>query len=122
MAFAQVGMGLLALAGVFAVLGIAGSLLTPVVPTLLVLQLPKILFGIAAVAVGVGVLAFSAGLAALATSGVAGATAIRILYQHSLVWCQQYVQVLVDALVTFAKLIAEAAPAIGQAFTAIFWP
>ena len=115
----QVGIGLLALAGVFGVLALAGYLLTPVIPTLLGLAAALVLVGIATVAVGVGVLAFSAGLTALAASGAVGAAAITLLVSTFLGLLPAIATSLVNTLVLFAQLIAEAAPAIGQAFTTI---
>ena len=70
------GIALLGIAGVFTIIGLAGAILTPVVPTLLGLGAAMLLIGVAALGIGVGLLAFSAGLAALAVSGAAGAAAL----------------------------------------------
>lgn len=72
MSLAEIGKGLLALAGAFTVLGIAGAVLGPMVPAILGLSGALALLGVAVAACGVGILAFSAGLA----SGVAGVTAL----------------------------------------------
>ncbi|NBI91917.1 phage tail tape measure protein [Lachnospiraceae bacterium] len=72
----EIGKGLLALAGAFTVLGIAGAVLGPMVPAILGLSGALALLGVAVAACGVGILAFSAGLASLAVSGVAGVTAL----------------------------------------------
>ena len=76
MSLAEIGKGLLALAGAFTVLGIAGAVLGPMVPAILGLSGALALLGVAVAACGVGILAFSAGLASLAVSGVAGVTAL----------------------------------------------
>lgn len=76
MSLAEIGKGLLALAGAFTVLGIAGAVLGPMVPAILGLSGALALLGVAVAACGVGILAFSAGLASLAVSGVAEVTAL----------------------------------------------
>lgn len=76
MNLAEIGKGILALAGAFTVLGIAGAVLGPMVPAILGLSGALALLGVAVAACGVGILAFSAGLASLAVSGVAGVTAL----------------------------------------------
>lgn len=76
MSLAEIGKGLMALAGAFTVLGIAGAVLGPMVPAILGLSGALALLGVAVAACGVGILAFSAGLASLAVSGVAGVTAL----------------------------------------------
>ena len=67
-----IGVGLLAMAGVFTVLGVAGLLLAPVVPVLLGLSGAIALLGVGSLALGGGLLLLSTGLAALAASGAAG--------------------------------------------------
>lgn len=57
--------GLVTLVGVFVILGAAGILLTPLVPTLLGLGLAIALFGVGLAAAGAGVFLFATGLTAL---------------------------------------------------------
>lgn len=114
-----IGKGLLTLAGAFAVLGIAGLLLTPLVPTLLALGVSVTLLGIGMVAAGAGVLLFSAGLTALAVSGAVGAAAaVGII--TTLAGAIPIVMAQVGAgLVAFANVIAHAAPAFIGAISAV---
>lgn len=72
MSLETIGIGLLAMAGVFTVLGIAGALLTPVVPVLLALAGVFALLGVGTLALGAGLTVAATGLAALAASGAAG--------------------------------------------------
>ena len=72
MSLETIGIGLLAMAGVFTVLGIAGALLTPVVPVLLALAGVFALLGVGTLALGVGLTVAATGLTALAASGAAG--------------------------------------------------
>lgn len=69
LSLAQVGTGLLALAGAFTVVGVAGALLTPVIPAILGLAAAMGILGIACVAIGAGLLAFGTGLSLVAASG-----------------------------------------------------
>jgi tape measure domain-containing protein len=77
--FASMGLGEIVkslgmLAGVFAVIGLAGYLLAPVVPAILGLAGSIALLGVGVLAAGVGVLALAAGITALgAALGIAGA-------------------------------------------------
>jgi len=76
----QVGIALLAIAGVLIILGVAGSVLAPVVPILLLLAGAMLLIGVAALAFGIGVLAAAAAIGilaiAIATLAALGGTAI----------------------------------------------
>ena len=71
----SIGKGLTALAGAFTVIGIAGALLTPLIPTLIGLAGAMALFGAATLGLGVGMAAIAWAFTALATAGAAGATA-----------------------------------------------
>lgn len=66
LSIAQIGVGLLALAGSFAVLGLAGALLAPLVPAIIALAGAVALIGLAAALAGAGVSLFATGLATLA--------------------------------------------------------
>lgn len=115
MSITEIGIGLLALAGVFLLLGIAGYALTPVIPTLLGLAASMILIGIATMGVGVGIMLFSAGLATLAVSGTAAAVAIVSMISILLGIIPLVVKSLVDAIILFGKLIIEATPVVKDA-------
>lgn len=71
MSLEGVGIALLALAGAFTVLGLAGLLLTPVVPTLLALSGVIVLLGLGAMAAGAGLAMIGTGIGAIAIA-VAG--------------------------------------------------
>lgn len=68
--------GLVALGGAFTVIGVAGALLSPIVPAILGLAGAMALLGVAVAGIGVGLLAGAAGLTALAAAGVASAATI----------------------------------------------
>jgi tape measure domain-containing protein len=115
MSLEQVGIGLLALAGVFTVLGLAGLVLTPVVPTLLGLAIAVGLLGIAVLAAGVGVGAFAAGLALLATVGVAGGAALSAVLLAIAAVLPTLAIAAGIAIIAFARTIKAGAPIIFEA-------
>ena len=119
MSLAEIGKGLLMLAGVFVVLGLAGLVLTPIVPTLLGLGIAVGLLGVGMLAAGAGVLAFSVGLTALAAAG-AGATAAIVAIVSGLIGLIPTVMEQIGlGLVAFAGVIAQSGPAILGAITAV---
>lgn len=119
MNIAQIGIALLAIAGIFIVLGIAGYLLGPVVPILFALGAAMLLMGLAALAFGAGVMILASGLALLAVSGIAGATALVAMIGILLGIIPIVVAAIVGGIILFAKLIAEGAPVIGEALKAL---
>lgn len=75
--------GLVTLAGAFTILGVAGAVLSPLLPTIIGLAGAFALVGVSVLAIGGGLLAAGTGLSALAvgftalaTAGAAGATAV----------------------------------------------
>jgi tape measure domain-containing protein len=71
MSIEQVSIALLAIAGALTILGIAGSILTPVAPTIAIVAISLLAIGAAALAVGLAIGAVGAGLASLALGIVA---------------------------------------------------
>lgn len=91
-----IGKGLLAIAGVFTVLGVAGFALAPVVPTLSILAGVIMALGVGCLAAGAGITLFAGGLAALAVVGTAGVAAITGVVKH-----------IADSIASIAKGIAK---------------
>lgn len=115
----EIAKGMVVLAGAFLIIGVAGALLTPVIPTLLGLGLAITLLGVGMAAAGIGLLAFATGLTALAASGAAGAAAI-VGIVASLVGVIPMVMTQIGlGLIAFAKAIATAGPAIEGAITVV---
>jgi tape measure domain-containing protein len=119
MPLSEIGIALLALAGVFTVLGIAGVVLTPVVPVLLGLGAAMLLIGVGAALVGAGLLAFSTGLLAIAAGGTAAAIGIVAFITTLLGLLPVIAKTLIDTLIVFAKGIKRAAPEVAAAITAL---
>ena len=119
MSWGSIAKGLVMLAGAFAVIGIAGLVLTPLIPSLIGLGVAISLLGAGAALAGVGVFLFAAGFTALAASGAAGAAVI-IGIVKSLLGLLPMVVTQVGAIVlAFAKVIQTAGPAIVKAITVV---
>lgn len=123
LSLAQVGIGLLALAGAFAVLGIAGLLLTPVVPVLLGLAGAIAILGLGAMAAGIGITMFATGLATLVAVGAAGGMALVEVLRQLINLLPEFGGKLAEAFVSFVVAIGEAVPqmitAVGQMISGI---
>ena len=76
MSWESIGKGLITIAGAFAVVGIAGALLTPLIPTLLGLAAAFTLFGVSVALFGAGLTLIGVGITAIATALTASATSI----------------------------------------------
>lgn len=112
MSWGGIAKGLVAIAGAFTIIGLAGIILAPVVPAILALAGAVALLGVAALAFGAGVVLLGAGITSLAVALAAGVTAI---VDGVLV----ILEGLGKALVLIFQAIVEAAPMIGQAIAAV---
>jgi len=119
MSWEEMGKGLLMLAGVFLVLGVAGAVLTPVVPTLIGLGAAILLLGVGTLAAGVGLLAFSAGLTALSIAGVAGTAALVGAIAALAGLIPLVLQQVAIGILRFAEIIGTGGPAITAALTTV---
>lgn len=119
MAWGDVGKGLLILAAALTVLGVAGLVLAPVVPVLLGLGIAIGLLGLAMIAAGVGVLAFATGLAIVAKLGAASADNIKAIVTTLLDLLPLMATKLGEAVIAFAKIIANGGPAIVNAISTV---
>lgn len=83
MSWKAIAKGLISLAGAFTIIGVAGAVLSPIVPSILALAGAFTLIGVGIAATGAGLLAaglglqaLAVGLTAIAAAGTAGATAL----------------------------------------------
>lgn len=113
----QIGIGLLALAGAFAVLGVAGLVLSPVVPVLMALGGAIALLGVGCMAAGAGIALFATGLATLATVGVAGGLALAEVFRQLINLIPELGTKMAEGLVNFATALAQAIPQLTAAAT-----
>ena len=126
MTWEEIGKGLLTLAGAFAVIGIAGLLLTPLIPSILALAGAIALVGLAVLGIGagltlagIGITAIATGFTALATAVGAGATAIVAGLTVIIVGVANLIPLvctkIAEGIVMFAGAIALGIPAICEA-------
>jgi len=122
--------GLISIAGAFTIIGVAGAVLTPLVPTILALSGAFALIGVGVLTIGAGLLAAGTGLSALAigftalaTAGAAGATAIVAALTVIVTGIASLIPAVLtkvgEGLVAICKVIAAGAPAIGEAVKAV---
>ena len=123
MSWESIAKGLLAIAGAFAILGVAGAALGSLVPVILSLSGAIALLGLGAVAIGAGLLLISAGIAALATALSVGATVIAaglaVIINGLLELVPAIVKAIGRAIVALCEVIAESATSIGKAVEAL---
>ena len=130
MSWESIAKGLVALAGAFTVIGVAGLVLTPLVPTILALSTALALLGVGVVGIGVGLVAAGAGLSAIAVGVTAlvvaigsGATAIVASLTVIITGIANLIPTVIgkigEGIVEFCKVIANGAPAIGDAMKAV---
>ena len=126
MSWTAIVKGLVSLAGAFTVIGVAGAVLTPLVPTIFGLSGAMALIGVAVLGLGAGLLAAGTGLSAiavgftaLAAAGTAGATAVVASLTVIITGIADLIPAIVakigEAIVEFCKVIANSAGEIGNA-------
>lgn len=111
--------GLVALAGIFVILGVAAYVLTPLSPVIVALAGSIALLGLAVLAVGVGVLAFAVGLSILATAGAGASLVLTALVLSMISLIPLVMTAIGEGIVAFARVIATAGPQITQAMTVV---
>ena len=120
MSWESIAKGLVALAGAFAVVGIAGALLTPLVPSILSLSAAFALFGVSILGIGAGMALLGVGFTVLATSAAAGATALvaalTIITTGVASLIPELISILGDAIAGLCTVIIECSPMIVDAF------
>lgn len=119
MTWEEIIKGLVGLAGVFVIIGVATLALAPLVPVIFSLAAAIALLSLSVLAAGVGVLAFATGLTILAAAGTAAVAAV-VGIVAGLVGLIPYVmEQIALGLIAFAKVIAVSGPAILEAITTV---
>lgn len=119
MSWTDILQSLVELAGLFAILAVAGVLLAPVVPVLVALGGAITLLGIGTLTAGAGILLLSAGLTALSIAGGAGTAAMVLLVTSLLTLIPLAAKELAQGLIVFAQTVGQGAPVIAKAFVSI---
>ena len=119
MDLAGVGIALLAMGGAFTILGLAGLLLTPLVPTLFALSAVIVLLGIGASACGAGLVLIGTGIGLLGAA-VAGSGMLIVAFIAELVKLIPLIGTkLAEGFVNFGVVLASNAPVIVEAITTL---
>lgn len=111
-----IGIALVALAGTFAVIGIAGLVLSPLAPTLVILAAAIALLGVACLAVGAGLTGFAAGLGALIAVASTGVTSVISIFKALIELIPYTLKKFGEGVIELAKVISVGAPTIAKAF------
>ena len=130
MSLEEIIKGLVAMAVAFGVLGVAGAVLKPLVPTILGLAASFALIGAATLGIGAGLTLVGAGLSAIAVgisavamAGAGGATAIAAALTVIITSVASMIPAVVtkigEGIIAFCNVIAEGAPAIDRAIKAV---
>lgn len=123
MSWESIGKGLLALAASLTIIGVAGALLTPVIPSILGLAAAIALIGVGTLAAGIGITAFAAGLSALAVGATALVASLSVVVTGIIATVSAFVEGIIigfgNGIVALCKVIADASPAIAEAILAV---
>ena len=122
--------GLVSLAGAFAIIGVAGAVLSPIVPSILALAGAFTLIGVGVAATGAGLLAaglglqaLAIGLTAIAAAGTAGATALVAAFAVIITGVADLIPAvlvkLAEGIAQFCVALAGAAPQIVESLVTI---
>ena len=120
MSWGEIAKGLVALAGAFAVIGIAGLLLSPLIGPILALAGAFALLGIGMLGIGAGLVLISAGITALGVALAAGTTSIiaglTVIVSGILELIPTIARIIGEGIVEIAKVIGEYAPQLAESF------
>lgn len=115
----SIAKGLLALAGAFTVLGVAGLLLTPLIPSILALSGALALTGAGLALAGAGALAFATAFAIITATGAAGVAVLAAMLNVIIDAIPATLKAFGVGIVEFIKIIGSAGPEFTKAFSAI---
>ena len=119
MKWSEIAKGLVMLAGVFVVFGVAGLALAPLVPVLLALGIAIAAMGVGMLAAGAGMALFGVGLTAVSVAGSAAVAVLIGAVRGILGLLPDVVTALGDTVTAFAKAITKAAPAVTEAIVTV---
>jgi hypothetical protein len=115
----EIAKGLAALAGALTILGLAGLLLTPVVPTLLGLGAALALVGAGMALAGAGALAFAAAFAIITATGAAGVAVLGAMLNVIIDAIPAALAAFGEGIIAFVEVIAKGGPRLVKAFVQI---
>lgn len=119
MSWEEIAKGLAAIAGSFVVIGVAGTVLSPLVPTILGLSAALLLIGAGVAAAGIGLTSLAVAFTSLAGAGVAGASAVTSSLTIIVTGIASLIPFILtkigEGIVAFCETIANSASSIGEA-------
>ena len=130
MSWAVIATGLIAIAGAFTVIGVAGLVLAPLVPAIVALCGSFALLGAGILAIGTGLVAagsgltaLAAGFTALAAMGIVGATALVKTLEVIITGVAGLIPAIVtkiaEGIIKFCETIANGAPSLCESFVTV---
>lgn len=123
MSWESVIKGLVALAGILTVIGVAGYVLAPAAGAIATLAGSIALISLSILGIGAGLYLVAAAFTALAVAGTAGATAIvsalTVIITGVLALIPAIIESLAEVIVSICGVITSCAPAIGEAIKAV---
>lgn len=111
--------GLLALAGIFVVLGVAGLVLGPLVPVLMGLSVAFVLFGAGLALAGVGLMAIAMAFGIVVGAGMAGVEILRSILDSFMQSLPGFMEAFGEGIIKLAAKLAEAGPTFFNMFVTI---
>jgi hypothetical protein len=119
MSWEQIGMGMAALAAVFIIFGLAGLVLSPLVPIIFLLGVSIGMLGLGLMGIGLGTAIFAGALLLIATVVTTTGPALILFVGSILALIPLMLMKLGEGIVEFAKVIGDAAPVFIVAFTTL---
>ena len=115
----NIGKALLALVGIFVIVGGAAAILAPLTPVIIALAAAIALLGVGVLAIGAGMALFGAGLAALSAGGTAAIGLLVIAITELANLIPLVLTKIGEGIVALAGVITTGAPAIAEAIIAV---
>lgn len=116
MKLTEIGKALLALAGIFVVIGVAGAVLGPLIPAILGLAAAILLLGTGVLVCAAGLMLFATALAAFSAAGTAGIAVFVLAVEAILSLIPQIVVKIGEGILKLIEVVAAAAPELIKAF------
>jgi tape measure domain-containing protein len=117
--WSELAIALVGMAAIFVILGLAGLILAPLIPVILLLGVGMLLMGVAAALLGVGLLAAATGLVAIAGAAAGIAAGMGVIGLAITELLPLLGTAIAEAMVNFVETIAEYYPRIVEAMNTI---
>ena len=119
MSWESIAKGLVTIAGAFIIIGVAGKVLSPILPAILGLATAMALIGAGTLAAGLGLMALGTGLSMLAVGFTAIVASLGAIVTGIVGIVKAFIVGIGEGIIAVCKVIAKGAPAIGEAIKAV---